>query len=209
MPIIAASLGAIITGIVLLHIHHSRVKQEIDLQRKKELFEKKQKAYRSILRQVNSLLDFSAYLGPNPNWRITRDIYNQLILVASRPVLESYFDSIKRMNELDDTKLADALKSLLRTIREDLYGEKIEDDQIKMHNPPTNTMRALEIYGKQPEKLKQLGLESYDSLASMDIAAVNKSTGIPLEELGFLKAISEKEASFIKEFKQFIIEQGI
>ena len=40
--IIAAMIGATISGIILLQVHHSKVKQELKIHREKEVFERKQ-----------------------------------------------------------------------------------------------------------------------------------------------------------------------
>jgi len=204
VPIIAASIGAIGSGAVLLHIHHGKVKQEIELQKKKEQFEKKQKLYRAILQQVNSLMDFSAFLGSRTNWRIDREVYNQLILVSSVPVLEELNNCIKSIDQDDDKALTYSLKSLLRSIRQDLYGDIIADKDLKIYNPSKPTMDALQLYGNNREKLEKLGLNTYDALANMDIDTVHTSTEISNNDLKKLKEMGEREASVEREFNRFL-----
>jgi hypothetical protein len=204
IPIVAASVGATISGTVLLFIHHNKVKQEIDLQRRKEQFEKKQKLYRAILQQVNSLLDFSAYLGSRTNWRIDREVYNQLILVASIPVVEELNKCIKSLDQDDGEVLTSSLKSLLRAIREDLYGDTLADKDLRIYSPPIITMDSLQLYANNVEKLKKLGLDSYDRLGNMDIDVVHASANIPKDDLKKIKEMGEREARIEREFDQFL-----
>jgi hypothetical protein len=204
LQIIAASIAATISGSILLLIHHSKVKQELEIQRKKEQFEKKQLAYRSIIREVNALWDFSATLGRTTNWRINREIYQGFLIVASKPVIIAYNTLMRNFDTPDNQQLTKLLKDMVIAMRHDLYDDALTPDQIRFIEMPKGTIAALEKYGSHREKLEQLGIKNLDDLAMMKVEEVYQKTGISIPDLKQLHEVGMKESRLLKEVDDYL-----
>lgn len=202
--VIAAIVGSLISGIILLLIHHMKVKQEIEKHRQIELFDRKQKVYRSILEEINQLFDFTERLGSDMNWRISRHAYNELILIGSASVITAFNNFVKQWDSASDVKSTELLKSVWIEVRKDLYKEKLLPEQMKIYGPSNKTFKAFEIFAKNASILKTLNLESYDLLSKMNVDEIHAKTGIPKEDLLSLKDMGIREADIEKSYKKFI-----
>ena len=202
LQIFLASIGATISGIILLLIHHSKVKQELELHRQKEIFDKKQRVYRIILNNVNQLRDYSLYLGSDMNWKLARLAYDELILIGSEKVIIAYHKFQKEFKKIDsDDKV---VKKLYNAIREDLYETSLPEKEIKMVGPGTKTTNILKILGDHYSKLRPLGLENLHDLSNMDVEEIHSKTSISKDDLKKIKVMAEKENQFDEEIKKFV-----
>jgi hypothetical protein len=204
LQIIIASVGATISGAILLLIHHSRVKQELEIHRKRELFDRKQKTYRLLMRDVFRDLDYVTNLGRPKNWRVTRDVYNELLLIGGKEVIDAYNEYIKKYDQLDDVQGSQMVKNLAIVIRKDLYGEIISSEQVKFMAPSRKSRHAIEIYAKNHEKLSQFGFDTFELFVNMDIEDIHSKTGISREELKELKDQGNLETTLFLEREKMI-----
>ena len=209
LQIIIASAGATISGSVLLLIHHFRVKQELEIHRKKDVFERKQKVYRSLLRNVSALMDFTSSLGKNVNWRISREIYNELILTGSNTVIEAHNKFTRESDTSDDKKYTELVKSMWIAVRKDLYEESLSPKDMRFFGGSNKTLKVYETYGKYREKIRPLGIENYESIAQMNVDEIHSQTNIDKTELEFMKKQCLKEVEIEKEWKIFIEKHEI
>jgi len=204
LQIIGISVASTISGIILLYTHHKKVKQELKIHGKKEEFDRKQKVYRTMLRNVSELLDFVQNLGSSVNWRIGREIYNELILIGSPAVIDAHNNLTRTYDKATDAEATAMIKKLWIAVREDLYDETLKDEQVRFFRPSSSTTKAFEIYAKYAEKLKLLGIESYESLAEMNVEDTYSKTGISKGELESLKKCGVKELYLEQEWKKFV-----
>lgn len=112
LQIIVASAGATISGVILLVIHHSRVKQELEIHKKTDEFERKQKAYRAILNLISRVTDHSYLIGSEINWKIMRHVYNEILLVGSLDVVKASNEFILKLDEVSGKKEHELIKNL-------------------------------------------------------------------------------------------------
>lgn len=192
--------GSII-GIIIAH--HLKVRQEIAIRRKIELFDRKQKAYRDILQILSKIQDHSYFLGTSVNWRITRYAYDEIMLIGSKEVIE-------KTNELMDDKSLDSqetdkkMKNLWNAIRKDLYGEEIPLEHMHMIRPAPETITALDLHNKHSDKLKSSGIDTIEKASDMDIDVVSKDIEINKKDLDLIKKMTKKELEYENELKQFL-----
>lgn len=204
LKIIAAAIAATISGTILLWIHHNNVKQELEIQRKKELFERKQTAYRSIIRQVNALVDFSSTLGRTTNWRINREIHQGFLIVASKQVLIAYNSLMRNFDTRDNQQFTKLLKDMIIAMRHDLYDDILTPDQITFLDMPTGTLSALLVYASHREQPKALGITNLDDMSMMNVEDVSQKTGISIQDLQKLKEAGVRESRLLRELDDYI-----
>lgn len=201
IQIITASIGATLSGIILLTIHHRKVKQELDIHRQKDEFDRKQKIYRMVLQHISRLLDQSHLLGSEVNWRITRQIYEELLIVGSPKVIKIYNNFILNLDKIEGKVEHDKLKELWNVIREDLYGTGLAEDEMHVISPSLETISALDIYHNNSAALKALNINNIESISRMDIDDVTIKSNIDKEKLKLLKNMAINELRFEEELR--------
>lgn len=206
LQIIIASAGATISGIILLHTHHSRVKQELEIHRRKDVFERKQKMYRSFVNNFMKQMD----LRGNPthdlaNWRIGNYLYNELLFIASESVIRAFNKYLKGILQSNtDEEFTNMTKDVLIAIRKDLYGENISRDEINFIRSTLDADKALQIINENYAVLEKHGLTNFQNFSTVDINSISTQTGIPLEKLNFVKKTALNEIRIELEFKRFL-----
>jgi len=206
LQIVVASIGATISGVILLLVHHFRVKQELTIHRNKELFDRKQKMYHHVIKYFLQSLSTKDNFGAHSNWRIDSQIYNNLLLIGK----ESTIIALNRYLEqagtgISEIELSNLFKKVLIEIRKDLYDdEKLTPNEIKFFSLTSESEKAVKIIKTNIEKLKEHDLTTFWDIAEMDVEKVKEQTGIDGETLDFLKKISKKEKDIEKEFKEFL-----
>ncbi|MBI5147394.1 MAG: hypothetical protein HZA84_09330 [Thaumarchaeota archaeon] len=205
LQIIIASVSATISGVILLLLHHSRVKQELEIHRKKEIFERKQKMYRKLLNHIEERLDYVFFLGNDLDWREVRLIYNELMLSGAKPVIDAFNNFLKTYNP-QNPKDDEKFKKILVEIRKDLYGDVISVSDVKVVNPGSKILDELEILGNHKEILANEGFENFESLSKMDIDMIHAKTSIDKADLQQIKHVAEKEHKSLVNLKNSILE---
>lgn len=205
--IIAAVLGATISGILLLLTHHKKVNQEIEKHRKIDNFEKRKKAYRKILEMLSKLLDHSHLLGKPVNWKITRYAYNEILLVGSKEVVEKTNELMLSIGESDSSVTDAKVKNLWNAIRNDLHGEELSPEQMHMIRPSTETLAALSLYHNYSNQLKSAGINSLEKARDMDLSAIHAATQIDTNELLDIKEMAKNELMYDDELNKFLDEE--
>jgi len=203
--IIAAAIGAIITGVILLQVHHSHVKQELEIHRKKDVFERKQKMYRSFVNNFMAQMD----LRGNPthdfaNWRIGNYLYNELLFIASDTVIKAFNKYLKYDKTGDNVEFTNITKDVLIAIRKDLYGETIGRDEINFIRPTRDADKALQIINKHYSLLEKQGLTNFKNFGDVDIQKLSSETGIDEKELDFVKKSAITEIKIESNFNHFL-----
>lgn len=208
--IIVGIFGATISGIILIHLHHRKVKQELEIHRKKDEFDRKQKIYKTILRHISRLIDHSHLLGKEVNWRITRQIYEELLIIGSPKVIETYNNFILNLNEISGKEEEhEKQKELWNVIRKDLYDVGLKNEEMHVISPPSETITKLDIYHNNAKKLKTLGITNLEKVSEMDVKEVSTNLGIEFKELESLKNMAIKEIQFENELKDLMKEKKI
>lgn len=202
--IFLASVGVTISGIIILLTHHWKVKQEINIHRGIENFNRKQNAYREILQLISKMVDHSHFLGKPVNWRIIRHAYDEIMLVGSKDVVKLANEFIVKSDELEGKKLHDAIKQLWNVIRSDLYGESLPLDEMHIISPSPDTISALNTYHKYANELKAFGINNIEDASEMDIFKIKDKIEIKSGVLSEIKEMAKKELSFEEEFRKFV-----
>ena len=203
IPIIAAIITAAGSIIGIIFAQHSKVKQEIALRRKIELFDRKQKAYRDILKILAKVNDHSYLIGSEVNWKIIRYVYDEVILIGSKEVVE-------KTNELlldtspDSRGTDEKIKKLWNAIRRDLHIGELSLDQMHMIRPSPDTVTALALYDKHSDTLKSLGLKTPKQISEMDIDAINTKSKIDKSHLETIKSMVIKELEYERDLQRFL-----
>lgn len=207
LQIVIASTGATISGIILLITHHSKVKQELEIHRKKEVFERKQRMYRSLVNQFLKFLD----LKSNPthdrgNWRIGNYLYTELILVGGKSVIQAFNNHLKsKLADTDsDIEHTNKIKDILIAIRKDLYDEELDYDEINFIQPTQETHKALSIIEEHYPILKSYELTTLQKISDMDIEKMSSEIKISTEKLKFLKDTALQERKIQEDFDDYI-----
>ena len=203
--IAAAAIGATISGIILLQIHHSKVKQELDLHRQKDIFDRKQRIYRTILSHVDQIIDYSQYYGVDLNWKISRLTYEELLLIGTEKVIKAFHEFHKEYSKRDANP--QTLKKLYNAIREDLHEETLSEKEIRVMVPGKKTLKALEILDKHYNILRPLGLENLSKLSQINVEEIHSKTGIIKDDLEKIKDMAIKENRHDDEIKHLLDTQ--
>lgn len=204
---IISALGIVgasfVSGFFLLRSHHSKVRQEIKIHRENELFDRKQKAYRELLKVLSRSEDYSNFLGTPINWKIIRYFYDEIMLIGSKEVIEKTNELLS--DESPNTKNSDKImKQLWYAIRKDLYDEKISIDNMKMIRPSPKTIRALALHNVVYFKLKSLGIDTIAKTREMDVDDINKKSQIDKSDLNLIKEMAKEELENENELKRFL-----
>lgn len=207
LQIIIASVGATISGIVLLLTHHSRVKQELEIHRKKDVFERKQRMYRNLVDEFIKFLD----LRFNPqhdrgNWRIGNYLYMELMLIGGEPVIHALNQHLKAklVDSDDDTEHTNKIKDILVAIRKDLYDEKLNHNEINFIQPTQETHTALSLVEENYPVFESYNLTTLQEISDMDIEKIHSETKIPTEKLSFLKKTALRERKIQEDFEAYM-----
>jgi hypothetical protein len=203
VPVVTTILTVAGSIIGIFFAHHLKVSREIAIRRKIELFDRKQKAYRNILKTLSKMQDHSYFIGTRINWKITRHMYDEIILVGSKEVVEKTNDLLLD-NSPDSQETDKKMKNLWNAIRKDLYGEEIPFNQMHVIKPDDKTITALEVYHKYSAQLKILGIDTPEKASEMDIEKVNNETQIDKNNLNLIKKMTNKELEYEQELKRFL-----
>jgi len=85
---------ALSSGFILLWTHHSKVKQEIEINIKLEQFERRRSIYRELLAISDQMYDWATMVSDEQvNWRIFRKLHDEL-QVAGSPMVIKKFDNL-------------------------------------------------------------------------------------------------------------------
>lgn len=163
---ISSNIVAVITAIIIaagsiigiIITQYLRVKKEIELRREIEVFDRKQDLYRKILDQINQLMDYSYYLGRDMNWKISRKIYDELLLIGSEEVIEYFPELHKEMSNKDST-IEEHLYNVRNAIRKDLYFKELKRKFSRVTTLGNKSKRILEKYEKDLKKLQDNGMK--------------------------------------------------
>lgn len=204
LQIIIASVGATISGIILLLIHHRRVKQEIEIHRENELFDRKQESYRWLMKDVFDDMDYANYLGNEPNWKIGRHIYNELLLIGSQSVINAYDDYLTNYNKVKEPEKSELIKKILTEIRKDLYPKELGAKKIRFIVPPPDTAEILKLIGKHRTKLEEARLFIFKNLSTMDIDDAFQKTNIDKQDLEKMKKIAQLSMDVDNKFEEVL-----
>lgn len=206
IPVITTIITVAGSIIGIIVAQYLKVRQEIALRRKIELFDRKQKAYRDILKILSKMQDHSYFLGTHVNWKITRYAYDEIMLIGSKEVIEKTNELLSD-NSPDSQGTDNKMKSLWNSIRKDLYGEEIPLDHMHMIRPSPETINALSLHDKHSSKLKSLGIDTPEKTSNMDIDTVSSQTTIDKDELDLIKKMTKKELEYEQELKLFLKDQ--
>ena len=199
-----ASVGATISGFILLLTHHWKVKQEINIHRGIENFNRRQNAYREILQLISKMTDHSHFLGKPVNWRIIRHAYDEIMVVGSKDVVKLANEIIVKSDKLEGKKLHGAIKQLWNVIRSDLYGESLPLEEMHIITPSPDTISALNTYHKYANELKAFGINNIEDASEMDVIKIKDKIEIKEGALSEIKEMAKKELSFEEEFRKFV-----
>jgi len=196
--IITAIAGATISGLFLLYVHHSKARQEIELQFKREQFQQKGKTYRELLEFVYAMYDYVRGLRHEIYWREFRDKQKDALLVASKEVVQLfnavYLEFSKPSSSMSDQNLTKLIKDFINAIRRDLYEERpLPYTELKFVEPGTDTLEALALWVQYKSQLENIGIRKLCGLRSMNVMSVAKRTEIAKEHLLKLKHMAERE----------------
>lgn len=194
-PLLVAIVSTIISGWFLLHIHHSRVKQEIRLHIEKEEMTTKRETYRKILSIMNWLTNYSNGWSDELNWRAVQTVYSDLILVGSPDIMElinKFLRDFESMSEKDATSL---IREIWSKMRRDLWKESAlpPSAELKFVTPGKKTREAIKFWFKNREKLQKVGISNLSNLKEMDPIDISRKTGIRVPDLERLKKMAEYE----------------
>jgi len=207
LQIIIASVGATISGFFLLIIHHSKVKEELEIHRKKEVFDRKQKMYRDFYNYFLERLNLeSNAIHDRGNWRIGDYFYTELLLIGGENVIHAVNKHLnaKLAGNVNNTEESNNIKDILIEIRKDLYGENLDKSDINFIQSTQDTNDALEIIENNYDILKKYDFTTLQSITKMDVEQMVKTTQISEEKLNFLKNVALKEKKIYDEFRQFL-----
>lgn len=206
VPVIAAIITAAGSIIGIIVTQHLRVKKEIELRRKIELFDRKQKAYRKILKILSKMEDHITFLGTPVNWKILRYAYNEIILVGSKEVVDKT-NELLHDDSPDSSKSDIKIANLWNAIRKDLYGEELSVSDIHMIGPSPTDLKALSLHDKHFDKLKSVGIDTLEKTSGMDIDSICNKTQINTDELNSIKKMAKNQLDFDDELKRFVEDE--
>jgi hypothetical protein len=204
--------SAIISGYVLLRIHHSKVKDELTIRAGAEQLRLKQLAYEQAWEQMNAMFDYTQGFIDSTNWRLTRAAQTGLLLAGSQQVIELYF-KIQRIMERGaetaeemaerDKQLTGMLKDLWNVMRKDLYdAQPLAHENIRFYGPGRKTRIGLLALAKHRAALEGQGLTALKDFAEMDIEVLLKQLGAPRNELEQIKSMAARELELMRELKK-------
>ena len=200
-------MGATISGSVLLLIHHFRVKQELEIHREKEVFERKQIMYRNLINYFLELLDLkSNSMHEKGNWRIGNYLYTELFLIGGKSVITTFTKYLKAKlaGTGDNMEHTNNIKDILIGMREDLYHHKLDRDDINFIQPTQETNVALDIIEKYYSDFEQFDLTTLEKASKMDIEQMVNDAKIPKDKLELLKKIALNEKKIYDEFTDYL-----
>jgi hypothetical protein len=170
-----------------------------------ERFERKTGVYRKLMQAIYRLVDFSMFFGEEMNWRITRQLYGELVLVGSPDVIVSFNNFAKewdpRKPEMDRLYF-----DVFYSIHQDLYHEALPPGSIKIINPPKPVIDFLEQQSKWTAQILAQGIKDWKELSKVDERSLSTKIGIPGDILTRLKAIASDEVRREEERKKFFGE---
>ncbi|MEW6044206.1 MAG: hypothetical protein AB1608_08075 [Thermoproteota archaeon] len=203
IPVVVAIITAMGSIIGIIITQYLKTKQEIKLKRENDLFDRKQKAYRDILKTFSKMHDHSYFIGSQVNWKIMRYVYNEILLIGSKNVVTITNDLLT--DESPDSRgTNEKMKKLYAAIREDLYGEQIPVGEIHITTPSTETVRILALYNSCSEKLKAVGIDTPEKASEMNEFDIAKQTGIDVNILNSIKNMTKKEFGYENDLKNFL-----
>jgi len=200
IPIIVAAISAV----VALLVHHSKVRQEIKMRIATERFERKQQAYRRVIETMNNLIDFAFRLGQPVNWRISRQLYSELILVGSPDVISRFN---KFMSEFDKSQNENLILDVWYAMHRDLYGESLPPGSIKFIEPGKPLLDLMREASPYWPRIQQEGIQNWTDLAKIDETALSRKLGVSEDLLARLKKAANDEVRREKERAKFF-ERG-
>lgn len=205
--IIAAIMGVTISGWFLLRSHHNKIKEELEIHREKEVFNRKQIMYRTLVNYFLELLDLKSNTKhERGNWRIGNYLYTELLLIGGKPVITAFTIHLKaKLAGTDnDIEHSNKIKDILVGIREDLYHHKLDRDEINFIQPTQETYDALEIIEESYSDFEKFGLTTLEKASKMNVEQIANETSIPKEKLEFLKKIALTEKKIYDEFTDYL-----
>lgn len=202
VPVIAAIITAAGSIISVIYVHSSKVKQELALRREIELFDRKQKAYRTVLHLVSRMTDHSYLIGSEVNWKIIRHVYNEILLVGSSDVIKAANELLQADNKSSE-KENELIKNFWNTIRTDLYKQSLSLNEMHVISPSQETIDALNIYHEHLSDFWDGNITTIKDLSEMNVEEIQRLTGIDLENLTKIKNTAIRELQYEKELKEF------
>lgn len=207
LQIIIASVFATISGAILLLIHHFRVKQELEIHREKEVFNRKQIMYRNLVNYFFELLDLKSNpMHDRGNWRIGNYLYTELFLIGGKSVITAFtiYLKAKLAGTDDNVEHTNKIKDILIGIRKDLYHHKLNRDEINFIQPTQETNDALAIIEEYYSDFEKFDLTTLEKASKMNLEQMVNETSIPKEKLEFLKKIALNEKKIYDEFTDYL-----
>ena len=196
IPITVAVIGAL----AALVVHHYQVRQEIKMRIATERFERKKQAYRKVIETMNNLIDFAFRLGQPVNWRITRQLYSELVLVGSPDVISRFN---KFMKELDKSQNDNLILDVWYAMHQDLYGESLPAGSIKFIEPGKPLLDLMQEVSPWWPQIRQEGIQDWNDLAKIDEKTHSRKIGAPEDLLARLKKTAADEVQREEERVRF------
>lgn len=206
VPVIVAIITAAGSIIGVIYAQYSKVKQEMRLRREVELFDRKQKAYRTIMNLILRLYDHSYFIGSEINWKTIRHVYNEIMLVGSLEVAKIANKMIIESHDLASEKKHELIKNLWGAIRNDLYKQSIPTSEMHIISPSQETVDALKIYDTHASTLSNsiIGITTIRQLSEMDVGSIHRITNIDTADLTKIKDMAVRELRYEKELREFL-----
>lgn len=200
----SVSLAAIISGSVLLYVHHSKIRQEIELQIKREQFESRKRLYRDLWVYVDDLIDYKSGILEDLNWRRWRKLQSELSLAGSIDVLEAFNKIMRNADSASQDELTKLIKDFWNTIRQDLFREPpLPYTALRFVEPSRHTLQAVEIFTRHAQTLKAVDIRSLFEMKDVDVEQLHSKCGIPVAELQIMKDAAERESRVRKQAPTF------
>lgn len=202
IPVIAAIITTTGSIISVIYIHNSKVKQELTLRREIELFDRKQKAYRTVLHLISRMTDHSYLIGSEVNWKIIRHVYNEILLVGSSDVVKAA-NYLLQSNNKSSEKENELIKNLWNTIRTDLYKQNLSLNEMHVISPSQETIDVLNIYNEHLSDFVDRNITTINDLAEINVGETQRLTGMDIGDLTRIKGMAIRELQYEKELKEF------
>lgn len=203
VPVIVAIITTAGSIIGVIYAQYSKIKQEMKLRREVELFDRKQKAYRAIMNLISKLSDHSYLIGSEVNWKITRNVYNEIMLVGSPEVVKITNTMLIESHDLPSEKEHDLIKRLWDAIRNDLYKQSIPLNEMHVITPSQETVDALKIYHDHASELWEMNITTIKQLSEMNIEEARRLTNMNIDDLTKIKDMAIRELKYEKELEEF------
>lgn len=196
IPMVASLLSVL----VAIWVHHRKVRQEIDIRIRAERFESKRRSYAKIIEVLWQIIDYTTMLGPELNSYLIRRIYTELLVVGSTQVIRQFNDFMTGYDKAQTLpQKSELIRAFLVAVRRDLYGERLDPDQVRFVQPGTRSLDSFKIYDRHKPALEGCGLSNIQSLAEMDVDDVGTRTSIAIGELRSLREAAVRERQLREE----------